>query len=260
MYRPWKNKNSNAEKARQHTQEMEARYTDKIRECVDKSIIYGPESGIVIPESESIKRHTSLVDMDTVQAILSLQKRGYGKIAALNFASYKNPGGAFIDGSMAQEEALCHDSFLYNVLREFPEYYNWNNQHKNKALYENRAIYTPDVVFIQGSLKGKADVITCACPNLRAGAKYGRVTDEENLSVFTDRARFVAKIALEQHVDTIILGAWGCGVFGQNPAMVAKILVHTFTHCDIPHVKFAVPSRLDAKNYEAFERELVELK
>ena len=37
-------------------------------------------------------------------------------ICALNFASYKNPGGKFMDGSSAQEECLCHESILYEVL------------------------------------------------------------------------------------------------------------------------------------------------
>ena len=40
------------------------------------------------------------------------------KIAVLNFASFKNPGGMFYNGSSAQEESLCHESFLYNVLKK----------------------------------------------------------------------------------------------------------------------------------------------
>ena len=253
----WNNKEEWAAIAAAHTEEMSSRYADKIAACVRDSYIYGPEKDIVLAETnESLKRHTSLVNMDSVEAVLSLQKKGYGKIAVLNFASYKNPGGMFMQGSSAQEEALCHASFIYNVLREFEDYYAWNRKYLNKGMYMNRAIYSPDVVFTHGSLKGKADVITCAAPNIAAGRRYNQVTEEENLDYFTDRCRFVAKIALEQKVDTLILGAWGCGVFGQNPDMVADIMVHIFTHADIPHVKFAVPERLNAVNYEAFEKEL----
>ena len=244
------------EKAKAHTEEMERRYSDKIAECIRNSVIYGPERDIVIPKSESMDRHTSLVDADTVTALLSLQKRGYGKIAVLNFASWKWPGGGFSTGAMAQEEALCHASFLFNVLNGFPEYYEWNREHKGRNMYHNKAIYSPNVVFEQGSLKGKADVITCAAPNVKAARNYQEITDEENLSIFTDRAKFVAKICLDQHVDTVILGAWGCGVFGQDPTMVASILNDVFSHSDIAHVKFAVPRTLDEKNYLAFEREL----
>ena len=239
---------------------MAERYPEKIRAAVENSVIYGPEENIQLTETESIKRYTSLVDMDAVAAVLSLERKGYGKIAILNFASYKNPGGMFINGSMAQEEALCHENFLYNVLRELPQYYEWNNEHKNRALYTNRAIYTPEVSFSSGSLKSKADVITCAAPNYKAAAKYNHVSQEENIAVFTDRAKFVAKIAVENKVDTIILGAWGCGVFGQNPEIAADILVHVFTHADIPHVKFAVPKGKNEENFRAFERELVAIK
>lgn len=98
-----------------------------------------------------LTREVSVVDLDTVSAIFRY-KRKEKRTAILNFASYKNAGGMFLQGSSAQEESLCHASFLYNVLSEFKDYYAWNDKHKNRALYENRALYSPDVVFTNDSV------------------------------------------------------------------------------------------------------------
>ena len=65
-----------------------------------------------------------IVAEDSVEAIMNYSQ---GKTAVLNFASYKEPGGGFMAGSQAQEESFCHESFLYNVLRQFQYYYDWNN-------------------------------------------------------------------------------------------------------------------------------------
>lgn len=69
------------------------------------------------------------------------------KIALLNFADYLSPGGRYLQGATAQEEILCHQSNLYQIISNFNKYYEWNNQHINYHLYRNRAIYSPNVVF-----------------------------------------------------------------------------------------------------------------
>lgn len=46
-----------------------------------------------------------------------------GSVAVLNFASARNPGGGYVHGAKAQEEALCRASALYETLLEAPEYY-----------------------------------------------------------------------------------------------------------------------------------------
>lgn len=134
------------EKAANHTKMMEAGFKEEIDECVRGTKIYGGDGAAVAEVSEMMpeieladtapKRTEIIVDgMDSVKSML---KHRDGKTAVLNFASYKNPGGKFLDGSSAQEECLCHSSILYNVLKKFPDYYAWNKQHNNRALYTNR--------------------------------------------------------------------------------------------------------------------------
>jgi len=175
-------------------------------------------------------------------------------MAVLNFASYKNPGGMFLNGSKAQEECLCHESFLYNVLEQFRgDYYDWNNQHKNKALYLNRALYSYNIIFEKDGISKVCDVITCACPNKSAAQKYQNVSDEENLRVLKSRIKYVLDIAVENNVGTLILGAYGCGVFGQDAREVAQIFkdyLETTYNC-FDKVVFAVPEGRDG-NYDKF--------
>ncbi|WP_371278887.1 TIGR02452 family protein [Anaerostipes sp.] len=114
---------------------------------------YRPPIGQHIPSLD-------VVNIDSVSAIFRYAEAGK-KTVVLNLANYKKAGGMFIQGSRSKEEEyLCHDSYLYNVLTAFPEYYDWNRQHTNRSLYLNRALYSPDIYFFQDGHKVLCDVIT----------------------------------------------------------------------------------------------------
>ena len=186
-----------------------------------------------------------------------MRNAGKGKLAVLNFASYRHPGGGFLNGSMAQEEALCHASFLYNILREFSDYYEWNEANYNKGLYMNRALYSPNVFFFgeDGRNHVIADVITCAAPNRSMLLKDGRFSEKENEEALKDRIRFIRDICDNEGVDILISGAYGCGVFSQKPEMVAECFRECFSDTKVRNVVFAVPPD---RNYPAFEKVFIE--
>ena len=79
------------------------------------------------------------------------------------------------------------------------------------------------------------------------------MSDEENTKVLRNRIKFVLDIAKDNNVSTLILGAYGCGVFGQDATEVANIFKEclTTTHKCFDTVVFAVPSGRDG-NYEKF--------
>ena len=163
-----------------------------------------------------------------------------GRTVVLNFASYKNPGGGFMNGSSAQEESLCHASTLYEVLTSssLSLYYGYNNSHKNNALYEDRALWSPSIIFEKDGKTVRADVITCAAPNRKAYIGYAKGADEaRNLETLRSRIFFVADV-IKAHMDvrTAILGAFGCGVFGQDPGMVAGFFKEAFQDTEIKTV------------------------
>lgn len=241
----WEGKEQRKAAAIAHTQYVSQKYEKQIENCINKSRIYGPDFDL--PVFEPSDPHGAIVDIDSVGGAFLLQE---GKTAILNFASHKNPGGMFIEGSRAQEECLCHESCLYNVLVKFPQYYAWNQQNLNKGLYVNRAIYTPNVPFEHDYKYAKFDVITCAAPNKKAAQKYQNVSDEENRKVLSDRIRFVLDIAKDNNVDTLILGAYGCGVFGQDATEVAKIFKTWLPLYNFKKVIFAIPQ--GNGNFEKF--------
>lgn len=245
-------------KAGKHTVHMAYAYREEIEKSIENSTIYD-ENTQFKGGFYSADCGIYLMDTDTVSA--AQQYANSGKVALLNFASYKNPGGQFLNGLYAQEEALCHAGFLYNVLSEFNEYYEWNNKHKNNSLYMNRAIYSPDITFNPETRNEfTCDVITCAAPNLNPYYRYGNgdtTTLQENAKVLDSRMAFLMKIAVENRVDTLILGAWGCGVFKQNPTEVAKFFMKNIFNygSDIQNFIFAIPDKNSA-NYIAFKEVL----
>lgn len=248
----WNDKEKRAEIARKHTKEMKVKYEDEIASSVKRTEIYDTEFKC----RKAVKDGNSYIFVDDIDSVSAIFKYAEDKTAVLNFSSYKNPGGMFLNGSKAQEECLCHESFLYNVLSQFTiGFYKWNNHNKNRALYLNRGMYSPDIIFESEVSSIKCDVITCAAPNKSAAQKYQNVSNEINSTTLRSRISYLLDIAKENEVNTLILGAYGCGVFGQDTMEVAQIfkeLLET-THRCFNVVVFAIPKGRD-DNYEKFKR------
>lgn len=248
----WTDKDQRADWALNHTNYMEANYHEEIKAAVRDTITYSPE---FVCNKKITNKETQIIicDMDSVGAVLNFGTGG--RAAVLNFSSYLSPGGRFIDGSKAQEECLCHESFLYNVLKRIPEFYAWNAQHKNRALYLNRGLYTYNVKFEREKENCWCDVITCAAPNKSAAQKLCSISDSWNKRVLESRIKFVLDIAKDNGVNTLILGAYGCGVFGQDPIEVASIFKNLLqtTHKCFETVVFAIPNGRDG-NLEQFRK------
>ena len=243
-----KTRECRARRAYEHTLDMDRRFKDEIVYSVKNSKVYNYATNVGI--NFEYKTDILVVPHDTVTA---LEQYRDGRTAILNFASYKHPGGKFLDGSMAQEESLCHASFLYNVLREFKDtYYAWNNKNLNHSLYLNRALFSPDICF-EGTQVLKSSVITCAAPNKKA-AMHSWVSEQGNTLALKERIKLIFSVAKVEKINTLILGAFGCGVFGQDPREVAKIFKDYLVAHDgiFASVVFAIPESNNG-NYEIFK-------
>ena len=247
----WERKQELAEKARLHVKEMYENYGPHIEATIRNVRIYGGPDGL--PKETSAPKgtpETIVADADSVTAVYGYAE---GRTAVLNFASYKNPGGMFRKGSSAQEESLCHESTLYNVLKGFDgTYYAWNREHLYRSMYSDRALYAPNVVFKRNGRRPiYCSVITCAAPNMTAAIRNGTASKEENMKFLASRIAFIRRIAEERGVETLILGAFGCGVFGQDPIAVATLFKKEFSETTVRKIVYAVPA---GPNLEAFKR------
>lgn len=242
----WTNKEKMAERAVLHTQKMENKYQSEIQECINNTKCF-TDKVCDYKNNKHLDNAIIIEDTDTVSSIFNHYNEGI--VAALNFASYKNAGGCFLGGSTAQEECLCHASYLYNVLKECKSYYAYNNEHKNNALYTNRALYTENIRFFKNQKSVCCDIITCAAPNYYAAYKYRRMNKENNSVVLKQRIKFVLDVAEYNNVDTLILGAFGCGVFGQDPREVATIFNDELKTHNFNKIIFAIPSGYNDNYY-----------
>ena len=198
-------------------------------------------------------------------------------IAVLNFASATTPGGGVTKGSTAQEECLCRCSTLYPVLSQSrleTEFYTVNRRQGN-PLHSDDIIYSPDIIIIKSDEDFperldkdewcKTDVITCAAPNLRPqpSNKYNSegndnavmISSEDLYDIHLSRAQHILNVAAGQGVEVLILGAFGCGAFMNDPQVVARAykdaLEEYAGYFDV--VEFAVyTSAFDEKNFRVF--------
>jgi uncharacterized protein (TIGR02452 family) len=163
----------------------------------------------------------------TLQGIARVLAVNGGPVTALNFASARNPGGGFLGGSQAQEESLARSSALYGSLLRAPEYYERHRRMKS-CHYSDAMILSPDCPIIRdddGELFEEpitATFITSPAPNAGAIAKNDPEEIDQIPETFRQRAEYVLALAAHFGAPTLVLGAWGCGVFRNDPVVVAE--------------------------------------
>jgi uncharacterized protein (TIGR02452 family) len=153
----------------------------------------------------------------------------FGRVGVLNFASARNPGGGFLGGSQAQEESLARSSGLYPCLTQFAEMYAHNSLPTSTALYSDHLIYSPGVPVLRSD-DGPwlprpllLDIITAPAVNAGALARNAPNLLPQLVPTMRQRLRLVLAAAARHGVEALVLGAWGCGVFANDPAQVAQL-------------------------------------
>jgi uncharacterized protein (TIGR02452 family) len=157
-----------------------------------------------------------------------VDRHGADRVAALNFASAKNPGGGFLNGSQAQEESLVRASGLYQCLLAHTTYYDSNRQSPS-LLYTDHMIVSPQVPVFRDEndrlleQPWEVTIITSPAPNAGAIAKNEPESLESIQPTFRRRMEQVLSAAAMFDQTALVLGAWGCGVFGNDPVKVARL-------------------------------------
>ncbi|MFE3413518.1 TIGR02452 family protein [Streptomyces mirabilis] len=222
--------------------------------------VYGPGPvGAPAAGPASAPRESTLFEVtgeSSLEAARRLVGKGAGRsadpVAVLNFASARNPGGGFLNGAQAQEEALCRASALYSCLLRAREFYDHHRAHRD-PFYTDRVIHSPAVPVFRDDRGGLLDepytvgFLTAAAPN--AGVVLRTVPERapELGPALAVRAERVLETAAAHGYRRLVLGAWGCGVFRNDPAQVAgafhDLLVEGRFEGAFDHVVFGVLDR-----------------
>ena len=98
------------------------------------------------------------------------------------------------------------------------------------------------------------DVLTCAAPNASALRQHGRFDADECAHTLRRRAELVLAVAAHHGAERLVLGAWGAGVFGNDPEVVARAFADPLRGAfagAFAEIVFAVPDPAGA-NHRAF--------
>ena len=184
--------------------------------------------GVPLPAAATARHATrvAVTNESTLAATHRLVTAGCSP-AALNFASARHPGGGFLTGAPAQEESLARASALYACLDGNPMYA-WHEAHRD-PLYSDYAIYSPAVPVFRADdgllleAPFRCAFISCAAVNAKVALERDQARRPAIRAAMARRVeRVLAIAAAHGHVE-IILGAWGCGVFGNDPREIALL-------------------------------------
>ena len=196
----------------------------------------------------------------TRESTLDAARRVAADAACLVFASAKNPGGGFLGGAKAQEESIARASALYPCLLAAPEFYAFHRAQRDLR-YSDRVIYSPRVPVFRDDRCDLLDrpyqttFLTAAAPNLGAILRNQPEHAADVPAILHRRARRVLQVAAAYGHRTVVLGAWGCGVFRNVPATVANAFAEALREVDrFDRVIFAILDGLPRSPvYAAFE-------
>ena len=172
-------------------------------------------------DNENIKTKVNIFveNSDSVTSLSEWSKSG--KTCVLNMASFKKPGGGVRNGAKAQEEDLFRCSNLSSVVSS--DFY---------PLDGNVCLYTKDAVFFKDCNYDYMDQVVCdaiTIPAVNLNKSESSIISPGLYEKITkDKIRLMLSIAHKNDVKNIILGAWGCGVFKNDPDKMANFFKEVF--------------------------------
>ena len=202
-----------------------------------------------------IKQKTiiSVVNKDCVEVANELALKG--KTCVLNMANAINKGGGVERGAMAQEEELCRRSNLWYGLR--PSYY---------PMQDDEFIYTKNVKFFRNKQyefmnEFKCDILTIAAPCL-INFKPGRYPKNYS-KIVQEKIKIMIYAPYYMGVKHLILSAFGCGAFRNNPKFMSSMFKKQIKLLNLPYetITFAILDDSNSKanglsNFETFKKTL----
>jgi uncharacterized protein (TIGR02452 family) len=236
--------------------ERAAVFTDKqIKNMIDNFLGNGTEQSA----------HYAVVNTSSFEAANELRSQSAAStsnILVLNFANPVNPGGGVYLGATAQEEDLCRKSTLLLSLesKDAQSYYAFHRK-QNSPLSSDYMILSPTVEVFRNSDNTLSDnpfivsVLTCAAPIMTPAVR--KMDAGQYKQLLYQRIKGMLCLAAAQNYKNLVLGAWGCGAFGNDAEIVAELFRRAFDEMNNPfdNVVMAVLDKSAAKyNYKTFKK------
>lgn len=182
------------------------------------------------------------------------QMAAEGTVLVLNFANAIHPGGGVTRGSRAQEEDLCRKSSLFASLTSEPAkpYYAYNLSICDPKASDTMLV-NPKVAIFRDDDYSLLDepvhvaVLTSAAPIYY---KRGNISEDAYVQMLDHRIQAMLHAANHYDYENLILGAWGCGAFGNDAKLVAALFAKALDEMPgaFRNITFAVLSR-DPEGY-----------
>lgn len=211
-----------------------------VADAVSGTRLHQPDE--VLPEATPA---APVVDVTNESSLAACRRLGE-PVACLVFASARSPGGGFLNGAQAQEESIARGSALYPCQLAAGEFYERHRAERG-LLYSDRVIHSPGVPVFRDDDDALLErphlvsFLTAAAPNRAAVAREQPEHLDEVPATLARRARRVLAVAAAHGHRRLVLGAWGCGVFGNDAATVAAVFRDALDECPwFDHVTFAV--------------------
>jgi len=217
--------------------------------CVDSIEHEGKCNGDIIFRNESV--------VDTIYYLQSKKIEG-GTVGVLSFASAKNPGGGFLNGSIAQEEALAYCSNLYETIKDSDLYR--INARSNSTAYTDTAITSRITFFRSADFQLINDpygvnIITCPAVNM-SGIPSIKINEAKQ--IMASRMSKLIALMINRNYKHILLGAYGCGVFKNDPNDVAgvwfNLLIEKRLRFYFENIYFSILETSTNQNMKAFKQ------
>lgn len=206
-----------------------------------------------------------VLNADTIDAAIDLSTPTVSQlpkkpVLVLNMANAYHSGGGWLEGSLAQEEAMCYRSSLSFTLKF--KYY---------PIPEAGGIYSPTVVVLRENrssghglmdLSKPDDLPVFSCVSVAAirgpaiekdaggNERYKRTSDRETMK---EKMRVVLRMAAVNEHRVLVLGALGCGAFANPRGEVVECWKEVFSESEFQggwweQIVFAVMESGGTKN------------
>ena len=217
--------------------------------CSEKRSV-GPDASLPVTACVPFpETRVQVSNETTLQAARRLIDAGFRPLA-LNFANGIRPGGGFLNGARAQEEVLCRSSALYSTLVGDPMY----EHHRGRPLPDSSdwVILSPDVPVFRTDDGTDLDRPWLLC-FLTAAAPYAPgIGQPQSGNLLQKRIHRVLAVASAYGYESLVLGAWGCGAFGNDPQRTAADFcqaLETDFHGHFSNVVFAITDWSPERKY-----------